>query len=70
MRYQVVIDDGMSLEPYGQRFDLYLYAEQCLKEAKEYVQSTYRTPEVVEVYIMDIIPLKRNTEPYKVRWSK
>ena len=70
MRYQVVIDDGMSLEPFGQTFDLYLYAEECLKDAKEHVKSTYRTPEVVEVYIMDIIPLKRNTEPYKVRWSK
>lgn len=70
MRYQVVIDDGMSLEPFGQTFDLYLYAEQCLKEAKEFVQSTYRTPEGVEVYIMDIIPLKRNKDPFKVRWSK
>ena len=54
MRYQVVIDDGLSVEPFGQTFDLYLYAEQCLKEAKEYVQTTYRTPDVVEVYIVDI----------------
>ena len=59
MRYQVVIDDGLSVEPFGQTFDLYVYAEQCLKEAKYYVQQTYRTPEGVEVYIMDIIPLKR-----------
>ena len=70
MRYQVVIDDGLSVEPFGQTFDLYLYAEQCLNEAKEYVQSTYRTPDGVEVYIVDIMPLKRNTDPFKVRWSK
>ena len=70
MRYQVIIDDGMSLEPFGQTFDLYLYAEQCLKEAKEHVKNTYRTPDGVECYIMDIIPLKRNTDPYKVRWKK
>lgn len=70
MRYQVVIDDGLSVEPFGQTFDLYLYAEECLKEAKEHVQSTYRTPDGVEVYIVDIMPLKRNPDPYKVRWSK
>ena len=67
MRYQVVIDDGLSVEPFGQTFDLYLYAEECLKEAKEYVKQTYRTQEGVECYIMDIMPLKRNTDPYKVR---
>ena len=59
MRYQVVIDDGLSVEPFGQTFDLYLYAEECLKEAKEYVQSTYRNPVGVEVYIIDIMPIKR-----------
>ena len=70
MRYQVIIDDGMSIEPYGQRFDLYLYAEQCLKEAKEHVNNTYRNPVGVEAYIIDIPPLKRNSDPFKVRWNK
>ena len=67
MRYQVVIDDGLSVEPFGQTFDLYLYAQQCLQEAKEYVQSTYRNTVGVEVYIVDIMPLKRNSDPFKVR---
>ena len=52
MRYQVVIDDGLSVEPFGQTFDLYLYAEKCLKEAEEYVKSKYRPNDGIDVYII------------------